>query len=130
MKRRKARIMAMQILYASDFNNVSIAEAIGYYDETPVDPLAIEFVNGVSDNMDKIDSIICDSLENYTIGRLNLVDKAIIRLAVYELLNKTDERIVIDEALEITKQFSDQGDHKATGFNNKLLDKIAKNIKE
>lgn len=130
MKRRDARIMAMQILYASDFNNVSIQEAISYYDETPVDPLAIEFVNGVSKNMAKIDSIIEDSLENYTIARLNLVDKAIIRLAVYELISNTDKHIVINEALEITKQFSDQGDHKATGFNNKLLDNIAKKIKE
>ncbi|HIT43294.1 TPA: transcription antitermination protein NusB, partial [Candidatus Avacholeplasma faecigallinarum] len=40
------------------------------------------------------------------------------------------KRIVINEALEITKQFSDQGDHKATSFNNKLLETIYKNTLE
>lgn len=130
MKRREARVMAMQILYASDFNNVSIDEAIKFYDETPIDALALEYVKNVENNLEKIDSIISESLVNYTIERLNLVDKAIIRLAVSELLNKTDRRIVINEALEITKEFSDQGDHKAVSFNNKLLDRICNNIKE
>lgn len=130
MKRREARVMAMQILYASDFNNVSIDEAIKFYDETPIDALALEYVKNVENNLEKIDSIISESLVNYTIERLNLVDKAIIRLAVSELLNKMDRRIVINEALEITKEFSDQGDHKAVSFNNKLLDRICNNIKE
>lgn len=130
MKRREARVMAMQILYASDFNNVSIEDAIKFYDETPIDALTLEFVNNVSSNLEKIDSIISESLINYTIERLNLVDKAIIRLAVSELLNKTDKRVVINEALEITKEYSDQGDHKAVSFNNKLLDRICNSIKE
>ncbi len=129
MKRRDARIMAMQILYASDFNNISIDTAIRFYDETPIDPLAIEFVKGVEARLSEIDSIITESLVNYTISRLNLVDKAIIRLATYELLSNTDPKIAINEALEITKEFTDQGDHKATSFNNRLLDRISKNIK-
>ncbi len=128
MTKRDARVMAMQILYASDFNNVTIDEAIKYYDETPVDPLALKYVKGIEANLEKIDDIISKSLVNYTISRLNLVDKAIIRLATYELLNNVDKKIVINEALEITKEYSDQGDHKAVGFNNKLLDNISKNI--
>ena len=128
MTKRDARVMAMQILYASDFNNVTIDEAIKQYDETPVDPLALKYVKGIEANLEKIDDIISKSLVNYTISRLNLVDKAIIRLATYELLNNVDKKIVINEALEITKEYSDQGDHKAVGFNNKLLDNISKNI--
>lgn len=130
MKRRDARIMAMQILYTSDLNKISINDAINFYDETTVDELAIEFVNGVINNLEKIDYLISISLTNYSIDRLNLVDKAIIRLATYELLNNVDKKIVINEALEITKEFSDQGDKKATSFNNKLLDRIAKRIEE
>lgn len=129
MKRRDARIMAMQLLYASDFNNISIDTAIRFYDETPIDPLAIEFVKGVEERLAEIDSIISESLQNYSINRLNLVDKAIVRLATYELLCNTEYKIVINEALEITKEFSDQGDHKATSFNNRLLDNIAKKLK-
>ena len=61
--------------------------------------------------------------------RLNLVDKAIIRLATAELLDgSTPRKIIINEALEITKEFSDQGDHKAVSFNNRLLDNICKSL--
>ncbi len=130
MTRREARIMAMQILYTSDFNKISIEDALKFYDETKVESSALEFVNGVFDHLDRIDTIISSSLVNYTIDRLNLVDKAIIRLATYELLNGTDKRIVINEALDITKEFSDQGDHKAASFNNRLLERICKNIEE
>ena len=130
MTRREARIMAMQILYTSDLNKISIEEAINFFDETVVEQDSLDFVNYVANNLDKIDSIISASLVNYTIDRLNLVDKAIVRLATSELLAKTDKRIVINEALEITKEFSDQGDHKAASFNNRLLERISKTIEE
>jgi len=130
MQKREARIMAMQILYAADVNKVSIDDAIDFYDETPVDPLSEKMVREIWNNLEKIDGIISASLVNYTIDRLNLVDKAIVRLATYEMLDGNDKRVVINEALEITKEFSDAGDHKAAGFNNKLLDNIAKKIAE
>ena len=77
----------------------------------------------------KINGTIKETITNYSIDRLNLVDKAIIRVATGEmLLNKLDRRIIINEALEITKLYSDQGDHKATSFNNRLLDNISKKI--
>ncbi len=128
MSRREARVMAMQILYTIDFNSVSMEEALKIFEEDKFDQMALEFVAGVLNQLEKIDSIISSSLENYTINRLNLVDKAIIRLATFELLSKTDKRIVINEALEITKEYSDQGDRKAVGFNNKVIDRICKKI--
>lgn len=130
MTKREARILAMQILYTSDLNGIGISEALKFFDETVVEDKALEFVNDVMNQMDKIDSLISASLQNYTIDRLNLVDKAIIRIATAEFLKGTDKRIVINEALEITKQFSDQGDHKAAGFNNRLLENIYKNAEE
>lgn len=130
MTRREARIMAMQILYTSDFNKISVEEALKFYDETPVESSALEFVNGVIGHLSEIDKIISLSLVNYTIDRLNLVDKAIIRLATYEMMTGTDKRIAMNEALEITKAYSDQGDHKAAGFNNRLLERIYKNLEE
>ena len=57
------------------------------------------------------------------------MDKAIIRLAVSEMFGKAPRQVIINEALEITKLYSDQGDHKATSFNNRLLDTISKNLK-
>lgn len=134
-----ARIQAMEIIYMSDLNEISLIEAMNDQDILDNDELlekkellddAKELINFVIKNLEKIDKIIEDTLFNYKLNRLNLVDKAIIRVAVSELLiNKLDAKIIIDEALEITKLYSDTGDHKAVSFNNRLLDNISKNIK-
>ena len=126
MTRREERIKAMQIIYTSDFNKITFDDASKIIDD--INFHGLDFVKLVSDNLEKIDSIISESLVNYTMERLNLVDKAIIRLATAELLSGTDKKIVINEALEITKEYSDQGDHKAVSFNNKLLDNICKKL--
>ena len=129
MKLHDARVQAMQILYTSDLNATTVEDVLSSYDE--VDPKAKEFVDLVVNNVDKIDFIISVCLKNYTINRLNLVDKAIVRLATAELIEgKTDKRIIINEAIELTKEFSDQGDHKAASFNNRLLDNISVRVKD
>ncbi len=129
MKLHDARVLAMQILYTTDLNAQTVEQVMASYDE--LDPKAVEFVNLVTTNLEKIDFVISVCLKNYTINRLNLVDKAIVRLATAELIDgKVDKRIIIDEAIELTKEFSDQGDHKAASFNNKLLDTISVRVKD
>jgi len=91
---------------------------------------AISMANYVTLNNDKIDSLISSNLTNYSLERLNSVDRSILRLACGELLeNKIPHEVVINEALELTREFSDQGDNKAVKFNNKVLDNIKKNLK-
>ena len=129
MKLHDARVLAMQILYTTDLNAQTVEQVMASYDE--LDFKAVEFVNLVTTNLEKIDFVISVCLKNYTINRLNLVDKAIVRLATAELIeNKLDKRIIINEAIELTKEFSDQGDHKAASFNNKLLDTISVRVKD
>ena len=129
MTRREARIATMQILYSADLNGISVEEARKDISSHVLTDDVISFLDMVVSNIEKIDDVISKSLENYSLGRLNIVDRAIIRLATAEFIDgKTDKRIIINEALEITKQFSDQGDHKATGFNNRLLENIYKNL--
>ncbi len=85
----------------------------------------IESVEGVLSNLQKIDEIIIKNLVNWKINRLNYVDRAIIRFAVYELYyTSTPFEIVINEALNLTRKYSDEGDDKSVGFNNKVLDNI------
>ena len=130
MTRREARIATMQILYSADLNGITVEEAIKDVGQHVLTDDVKNFLNMVVGNKEKIDNIISSSLENYSLSRLNIVDRAIVRLATAEFIDgKTDKKIIINEALEITKQFSDQGDHKATGFNNKLLDNIYNNLK-
>ncbi len=129
MTRREARIATMQILYSADLNGISVKEARADIASHVLTDDVVSFLDMVENNLDRIDEIITKSLEHYTLNRLNIVDRAIIRLATAEFIDgKTDKKIVINEALEITKQFSDQGDHKATGFNNRLLENIYKNL--
>ena len=129
MTRREARIQAMQILYTNGFYNSSLLESLNYHEADEKEEIQ-NFINLVVGNEEKIDSIISECLVNYTIDRLNQVDKAIVRLATAELLAGTAKNIVINEALEITKEYSDQGDGKAVKFNNRLLDNIANKINQ
>ena len=93
-------------------------------------PFVQELVLGVKHNLDKIDQVIVDSLKNWTINRLSYVDRAIIRLAVYELLEtNTPTNVIIDEAIEITKEYSNLEDDSQSKFTNRLLDDIKEKLK-
>ena len=127
VSRRESRVIAMQMIYSFELANKNFIEEASKLKECD----AKYFVTLVAQNLEKVDILIQQSLTNYTINRLNLVDLSILRLAAAELLfTDTPYNIVINEALEITKQFSDQGDSKATKFNNKVLDTMYKNIKK
>lgn len=139
-KRTILRIQAMKILFIADIDEISVDEALsnakgGILDNDEINENseiteeAIKLLTYINNNLEKINSIISNTLVNYTIERLNTVDKAIVRLATAEmLLGEIDKKIIIDEALEITKLYSDTGDHKAVSFNNRLLDNISKKI--
>jgi N utilization substance protein B len=93
-------------------------------------PFVQELVLGVKHNLDKIDKVIVESLKNWTINRLSYVDRAIIRLAVYELLEtNTPANVIIDEAIEITKEYSNLEDDSQSKFTNRLLDDIKEKLK-
>jgi len=88
-------------------------------------------LEGIIDNLSTIDQLIVDNLEGWSISRLNKVDKAIIRLAVYEMIEGLSPiKIIINEAVDLTKEFTDTGDKKSPNFNNKLLDKIGKTLEK
>ena len=139
-KRTIIRIQVMKILFIADVDNISMLEALehaksGILDNDEINENKEVFketehlVEYINKNIVDIDNLISHTLVNYTIERLNSVDKAIVRLATAELLRKEiDKKIIINEALEITKLYSDTGDHKAVSFNNKLLDNISKKL--
>lgn len=124
--RHKSREMAIQLLYNVDFMKVSLEEAKDSVENVSDD--AMLFASKVLHDKENIDMLISNSLENYHINRLNTVDLQIIRLAVCEMKSNEVKSIVINEALELTKEYTDAGDKKAVRFNNRLLDKIASKI--
>lgn len=126
VSRHKSREMAIQLLYNVDFMQITLDEAKDSIENVSDD--ALSFAAHVLYDKVNIDKIIEESLENYHINRLNSVDLQIIRLAVYEMKSGEAKAVVINEALELTKEYTDTGDKKAVRFNNKLLDKIANKI--
>ena len=104
-----------------------ILEVGGEYERDEIDDDIYNRVSDIINKTDDIEDIISRSLTGYTINRLNLVDKAILKYSVYEMkyLN-TPIEVAINEALEITKKYSDI-DGKQVKFSNKVLDK-AKDI--
>lgn len=118
--RREYRIEIVKFLY--------LVEAGGEYDKEEIDKDVFDTVNEIIENNENIERIISSSLTRYTLKRLNLVDVAILKLCVYEMLYKgLEPQIAINEALEITKLFSDI-DGKQVKFNNAVLDKAKKII--
>jgi N utilization substance protein B len=117
MSQRKEREAVISLLYLKGMGGDYVS------DEYPK-PVLLR-VEDVWTKINDLDKIIAYNLENWTIDRLNYVDKAILRNAVYELLyTDLPYEIIIDEAIELTKKFSNLDDDKARAFNNKLLDTI------
>lgn len=124
LSRREQREEVIKNLYEIDINSIEeeFTSEHEFIDKT---------VNGVLLNKEKIDEIIVNNLLNWKINRLTYIDRAIIRFATYELYyTETPHEIVINEALNLTKKFSDEGDNKMVGFTNKVLDKIKKYLKK
>lgn len=87
-----------------------------------------DMVNGIIKNQDVINELANKYLKNWEITRLNKVDQAIISLGIYELMySETPSVVAINEAIELSKRYSDE---KVTKMINAVLDGIYKNEKE
>ena len=152
MERHTCRIVIIRVLYSFDLNKYFdfTDEELEYQIGYAIDPLndvelplnldnyeltknnlsfIKESIKSIVNNLSEIDSIIENHLQKYTISRFNYVDRAIIRLATYELKNKlAPEQVIINEALELTKEYSNLDDDLQVKFNNKVLDNISKGL--
>lgn len=88
---------------------------------------ASRLVAGALVSLEEIDDRIRNRAENWRIARMAVVDRNILRLAVYEFLNEseTPKTVVINEALEIARRFST---YEATQFINGILDAIKRDL--
>jgi transcription antitermination protein NusB len=109
--RSKARKRAVDVLYESDARGIgpvtTLAERVALADP-PVHDFTVELVEGVQANLDRIDEILAAYAEGWTVARMPGVDRAVLRLGVYELLWRADvpAAVVIDEAVELAKTLS------------------------
>ncbi|MEJ2365412.1 MAG: transcription antitermination factor NusB [Deltaproteobacteria bacterium] len=111
-QRRKARNLALQVLYQVDLTQDGLDQSMKLlWDQLELSEdvrgFAEERVKGVRENLDEIDELIRRASEHWRIERMSAVDRNILRLAVYELAFRPEvpERVVINEAIELGKRF-------------------------
>jgi len=130
--RGKSRRLAMQAIYQWQMTGDSITGIKQqFFDENNSSKIDMEYfselVSGVAANLSDLDTL----LEKYmtrTIESVDPIERAILRLGVYEFINRLDVpyRVVLNEAVNITKEFCAEKSH---AFVNAVLDKVAKEIR-
>lgn len=134
--RRKARECALQMLFAADVGEMPPAEVVRTYwaelGDADVEEAAREFATrlatGTLAQLEALDERIRSRAEHWRIARMAIVDRNILRLAVYEFLHEpTPRTVAINEALEIARRFST---YEATQFINGILDAIKRDLDE
>ena len=95
--------------------------------ETPYREFSVKIFQGVCQNQKEIDTLIEKYADNWNISRMSTIDRNIMRLAAYEILYmNTPISVIIDEAVEISKTYSNKDSSK---FVNGILDKLQKERK-
>jgi N utilization substance protein B len=134
--RRRARESALQMLYQWEVGRVGVHEAIVTYwpacdPSGDVDEEQRQFadalVRGTVSRVAEIDELLAARAKNWRVERMAVIDRLVLRLAVFELLTAADTpaKVVINEALELARTFS--GDE-SVGFVNGVLDAVRKDL--
>jgi len=128
--RRKSRENAIILLYQKDLLDKKISDILNNdllvgreYDE-----FTLRLINGVGSHRKEIDKLIKDVVENWTLERIAIVDRNILRVAIYEMLYEDEIplKVSVDEAIEISKSLGQKED--TPKFVNGVLGKILSDI--
>ena len=126
--RRRAREIALQVLYQLDIGQGDPREVLGvYFENFRPSEKAREFcwrlIEGVSQHREGIDRLIEENAENWTLKRMAVVDRNILRVATFELMHCPDIpfKASLNEAIELAKKF---GNDDSGAFINGILDKV------
>jgi N utilization substance protein B len=134
---RRAREAALQMLYQWEVGRAGASEAIATYWPSQ-DPegnvsedlriFANGLVKGTIERVAELDGLLAARTHNWRIERMAIIDRLVLRLAVFELLSapETPAKVVINEALELTRTYSGE---EAVAFVNGVLDAVRKELK-
>lgn len=129
MKRRESREMALQVLFQMMLSGTERKMALDAVNEqhVSVDPFVDRLIDGTLNHEKEIDGWIGRHLVNWSFDRVGNIDKAILRLAVCELLYFEDvpDTVTISEAVELCRKFSDE---KSRIFVNGVLSNITREL--
>jgi N utilization substance protein B len=126
--RSLARTVAFQMLYQDELNPGSCEQFTETFLEQELpnyEPLlrfARTLVNGTAEKKEQIDTLLTEIAQHWSLSRMNVTDRSILRIAVYEILfMDTPKPVVISEAVELAKKF---GTGQSASFINGILDKV------
>ncbi|EEH97680.1 transcription antitermination factor NusB [Clostridium tertium] len=134
MNRKRSREIAMELLFGMTLSKNTLEETIETFIEDyemNLKTIDLEYIKGilakVEENITVIDQKIEEALTNWKIDRVSKVNISILRLAIAEMLYVEDvpEKVAINEAIELTKKYSDE---KSVSFVNGVLDKAFKSL--
>ena len=138
--RHHSRRAALQALYAADLGASArsgcapkMAEVLervaANFDLHPgAREFAAQIVFGVDEGREELDALIATHARNWRVERMAAVDRNVLRIAAWELLHTdTPQSVVIDEAIEIARDF---GSERSSAFVNGVLDAIARALRE
>jgi N utilization substance protein B len=132
-RRTKARECALQMLYQWDVTREPMDRVAGLFwqvrtstDETRA--MAERLAKGAQSRLAALDAEIAGAAKNWRLDRIAAVDKNILRIATYELMDETatPSSVVIDEAIELAKRF---GEADSPSFVNGVLDAIKTKVR-
>jgi N utilization substance protein B len=136
MKRRRAREYALQILFQLELAGTELNDDLlttfwkgVNHEPDDVKEFTHSIVRETLANLDKIDAIIKKAAQNWSLERMAVIDRNILRASTYELSFREDipASVAINEALEIAKKFSTE---ESASFINGILDRIANEDKK
>ncbi len=127
----EARRIALDILFQADVRGEKITDAVADWlgDQREVPEFASELVLGVATHLEELDKLIGEYAVEWTVARMAVVDRNILRLAVYELLHRPDvpPSAAINEAVVAAKELSTEDSGR---FVNGILGRIARDRSE
>jgi N utilization substance protein B len=142
--RRKSRQRALQVLFLCDSRNLPVEQSIEQYYSSlysaevesesglePADPMDPDLfmetlARGTMAARDVLDGLIAERASNWRLERMPIVDRNLLRMAVFEMKDLgTPPAVVIDEALEIARRYSEE---EAVPFINGVLDAVRKHL--
>jgi transcription antitermination protein NusB len=137
--RHQAREAALQVLYVWEVGRIPIDAALDSYwslqsaglppREAVIEEFAAALARGTVAHLDDLDPLIAQHAQHWRLPRMAIIDRLILRLAVYEFVYepKTPRTVVINEALELAKTFSEP---EAVRFVNGILDAVKRRLEE
>jgi N utilization substance protein B len=125
--RRQARERALSLLYEAEMKGVPPADVLASLPVAPA-PYAAAVVAGVSERVDEVDGYIRRYARGWAIERMPALDRALLRLAVYELVHRPDvlTGVILSEAVELAGRYSTD---ESSRFVNGVLAQIAKEVR-